>query len=162
MCSICGIVDFSAKTSNLDALLRMWCSLAPLSRGYTYANTGVAISCERTPIFSSTHLDKKGKNRSIAIGSDSCGFFAEDLLFVYESEGLAALRSATAGICFVLVDEKEKLLVISAANEPIYYTEIGKKIIFATKKEALGQFNRELPFSTTEISPQGIILYSKT
>ncbi len=162
MCSICGIVDFSAKTSNLEALLRMWCAIAPLSRGYTYSHGGIAISCERTPIFSSTHLDKKGKNRSIAIGSDACGFFAEDLLFVYESEGLAALRSATAGLCFVLVDEKEKLLVISAADEPMHYAEVAGKIIFATKKEALGQFNRELPLSSTEISPQGIILYSKT
>ena len=162
MCSICGIVDFSAKTSNLEALLRMWRALAPLGRGYTYSHGGVAISCERTPIFCATHNDKKGKNRSLAIGSDSCGFFAEDLLFVYESEGLSALRSATTGLCFVLIDEKERLLVISAADEPIYYTEADSKIIFATKKEALGQFNRELHLSSSEISPQGIILYSKT
>ena len=162
MCSICGIVDFSAKTSDVEALLRMWRALAPLGRGYTYSHGGVALSCERTPVFSATHSDKKGNGCSVAIGTDSCGFFAEDLLFVYESEGLSALRSATTGLCFVLVDENERLLVISAANEPMHYAEADGKIIFATKKEALGQFDRELRLTPNEISPQGIILYSKT
>ncbi len=162
MCSICGIIDFSAKTSNLEALVRMWKMQAPLGRGYTYSHGGVALSSERTPVFSATHSGKKGKNRSIALGSDACGFFAEDLLFVYESEGLSALRTATHGICFALVDEKEKLLVISAADEPLYYAELGGKIIFASKKEALASFDRELPLSPSKIAPRGIILYSKT
>ena len=162
MHSICGIIDFSAKTSSIDALLRMWTTLAPLGRGYTYSHGGVAITCERTPVFSATHSDKKGKNRTLALGSEASGFFAEDLLFVYESEGLSALRAATAGLCFALVDEKEKLLLLSAADEPIHYTEIDGKIIFATKKEALGTFADKLPLTLGEISPRGVVLYSKT
>ena len=162
MCSICGIVDFSAKTSNIDALLRMWRALAPLGRGYTYANGGIAISCERTPIFSATHCAKNKKNRTLALGSVCSGFFAEDLLFVYESEGLSALRSASAGLCFALVDENEKLLLLSASNDPLHYAEIDGKIIFATKKEALGAFADKLPFTLGEISPRGVVVYSKT
>ena len=162
MCSLCGIIDFSAKTSDIDALLRMWTAQAPLGRGYTYSHRGVALTCERMPVFSATHSDKKGNYRTLVLGSDSSGFFAEDLLFVYESEGLSALRSATEGLCYALVDEEEKLLFLSAANEPLHYAEIDEKIIFATKKEALGAFADKLPLTFDEISPRGVVLYSKT
>ena len=162
MCSICGIIDFSAKTSNIDALLRMWTALAPLARGYTYSHRGIALCCERSAELSATHIDKKGQNCTLALGSDSSGFFAEDLLFAYESEGLSALRCATAGLCFALIDEKEKLLFLSAADEPLHYADLGGKIIFATKKEALGAFADKLPLTFDEISPNGVVIYSKT
>ena len=159
---ICGTVDFSANISDLNPLIEMWKSLAPLGRGYTYAHGGVALACERAPSFSATHFLPSGKSIAAVLGAPCEGLFAEDLLFVYETEGLSALCSFAKGVCFALCDQKQKLLVISAADEPVFFAQKEKKIIFASKKEALSLINQELPYSAVKISPYGFALYSMT
>ena len=162
MTSFCGLVDFSAKTSDVSSLIAMWRSLAPLGRGFLSLNGGVSLICERAPHLSASHPLLMGGSISVVLGAECEGVFAEDLLLVYENEGLASLCAFGEKTCFALADQKEKLLVISAQSEPIFIAEKDSKIIFAPKKEALSLICEELPYSASKIAPYGFALYSKT
>ena len=162
MCEICGIIDFSRKNIAFDTLLQMWRASAPLGSGFSYINFGVALACERDERISAIHRATASENRILMLGENKCNFSANELLYIYENEDLSYLRITTRGICFALLDEKKKLFALSCGSDPLFCSDKDGKIIFASKKEALGHYSPELPFIATTISPNGFVIYSKT
>ena len=162
MCEICGIIDFSKKGCEVSPLLRMWTSSAPLGRGFAYLHAGIAIAGERDKDLCAIHQATANENRILLLGENKRNFLAEELLYIYENEGLSYLKITTRGICFALLDEKKKLFALSCGSDPLFCSDKDGKIIFASKKEALGHYSPELPLIATTISPNGFVIYSKT
>ena len=86
MREICGIIDFSRKNVAFDTLLQMWRASAPLGRGFSYINFGVALACERDERISAIHRATASENRILMLGENKCNFSANELLYIYKKE----------------------------------------------------------------------------
>ena len=168
MGSFCGIIDFSARNTNFDAMTKMWKTMAPLCRGYSYVRGGIALVCEKGKYMSATRpaptSSGRRENCTVMLSSPpSSPLFASELLCRYANDGLWGLGEATREASFVLVDEKEKLLALFSGDCPIFCARSGEKIVFATCREALVAFSvaasSPLLVCPVEISPMGTALF---
>ena len=168
MGSFCGIIDFSAHRTDFMALTRMWKVMAPLCRGYSYVRGGIALVCEKGKHMSATrpapNTTSKRENCTVILASPpSYPLFASELLSRYASKGLSGLNEANRDVSFALVDEKEKLLALFAADSPILCARSENKIVFSSTKESLCAFSKtgepSLLVCPVEISPMGTALF---
>ncbi len=163
--TFCGIVDFSSRTTDFCAIVRMWRSLAPLCRGYSYTRGGVALVCEREKNITATrpspHSKSKRENATVILSapSENKPLLATELITRYLCGGLESLPEVECDVAFALVDESERLLAIFSAKSPIFWARINNKILFSTSRESICAYfdTNTLPPSLcqTEIPPHG-------
>lgn len=166
--TFCGIVDFSSRTTDFCAVVRMWRTLAPLCRGYSYTRGGISLVCERgkniTATRPSPHSRSKRENATVILSSvPKNPLLATELITRYLCGGLESLSAAEREVAFALVDEGERLLVIFSAESPIFWARIENKILFSTSRDSIGAYfdKSTLPplLCQTEISPYGKALF---
>ena len=167
MDTFCGIIDFSAHTTDFQAIVRMWRALAPLSRGYSYVRGGIALVCERGKQLSATRPSPKGtskrQNATVILSAPSkYPLLATELISSYLCGGLEALGCVKRDVAFALVDEGERLLAIFSSDTPIYCAKEKGKIIFSTTRASLEEYSKDVcPYSLshTVIEPHGKALF---
>lgn len=165
----CGIVDFSSHTTDFCAMVRMWRSLAPLCRGFSYTRGGVSLVCERGKNLSATRPSpfsrSKRENATVILSAPPTKnpLLATELITRYICGGLESLEQAEPEISFALVDEGERLLAVFTAGSPIYWAKLEEKILFSTTRESIYAYfgTNTLPPSLyqTEIAPHGKALF---
>ena len=169
MSSICGIIDpssfFVRGDIDFSSLRRMWCSFAPLSRGYTYIKSGIALCCD---FAAGTHASlpcpsNSKKNCSVMLcGSHPSPFFASDILESYFLFGVESLCKIKDSFSFVFFDESEMLLILSCADVPFFCSKVGEKIIFSTERKAVDAYfkgSAYLPMQSVELPQNGFALF---
>ena len=161
MSSVCGIINLRANSSDgveFEALRRMWCASAPLGRGYTYLRNGIALACDNDPRASATLPSPtrraKGENCTVMLcGIPPSPFFAKEILEKYFLFGTESLCEAKEPFSFAFLDEKERLLVLSSANTPLFCARAAEKILFSSDKKAIGAY-----FSASSLMPMQPIM----
>ncbi len=162
--TFCGIVDFSSHTTDFCAIVRMWKSLAPLCRGYSYTRGGISLVCERGKNVTATRPSPSSKSKRenatvILSAAPKNPLLATELITRYICGGLESLEEAERDVAFALVDEGERLLAIFSAESPIFWARINNKILFSTSRESIcayfGTDKAPTFLYQTEISPYG-------
>ncbi len=169
MNSVCGIIDpsliFSGERIDFSALKRMWCSFAPLGRGYTYIKSGIALCCNSAV---STHAtlpcpQEPRKNCSVMLcGTHPSPFFPSDIIESYFLFGTESLCKIKDTFSFVFLDESNRLLIISCADIPFYCSRVGEKIIFSSERVAIDAYfegSTDLFVPPVQLPPNGFALF---
>ena len=158
----CGIVDFSSHTTDFCATVRMWRSLAPLCRGFSYTRGGISLVCERGKNLTATRPSPTSKSRRenatvILSAPPKNPLLATELITRYCCDGLESLCEAECDVAFALVDEGERLLAVFSGECPIFFARIDKKILFSTSRDSIYAYFSQNPIPPslcqTEIPP---------
>ena len=168
MDAFCGIIDFSSHTTDFQALVRMWRTLAPLSRGYSYVRGGIALVCERGKHLSATRPSpnsrSKRENATVILSSPSKNpMLANELITRYVCDGLDSLCEAKSDVAFAIVDEGKRLFALFSADCPIFWARTKNTVLFSTSRDSICAYanGKFPPFSLchTVIDPHGKALF---
>ena len=174
MSAICGVIDLNfekngKKKSSFSLLRNMWCASAPLGRAYAYINNGFSVCCDRQKgaFCSLPCIDAKKKGENCTLILDSSPPFpdyTEELLTRYLHDGAEALCELKDKASFVLLDESDNFIMISAARTPFFFSHdaTDNRFFFATEEGPIlslrdSGINISLP--STRLSPSGIAMY---
>ena len=166
--TFCGTVDFSSRTTDFCAVVRMWKSLAPLCRGYSYTRGGISLMCERGKNISATRpspsSSSKRENATVILSAAPKNpLLATELITRYICGGLESLCEAERDVAFALVDEGERLFAIFSAESTIFWARLNQKILFSTSRDSISAYFGENVVPPTlclsEIAPHGKALF---
>lgn len=182
MCGIAGIVDFSkpVRTSQIDSMTRQIIHRGPDSGG-SFVKGAVGLGIRRLKIidlvtgdqpisnedgsvtvvfngeiynYQDIRKDLSQKGHRLKTGSDT-----ETLVHLYEDHGPKFLNKLNGMFGFALWDEKKQQLLLArdhAGIKPLFYYQLGKKIIFGSEIKTILSI---LPH-TPPVNNDALFLYS--
>ena len=168
MDTFCGTVDFSSRTTDFSGIVRMWRSLAPLSRGFSYVRGGVALVCERGKNLTATRPSptskSKRENATVILSAPPKNpLLASELVTRYICGGLEFLPESERDVAFARVDENERLLAIFSGAYPIFWARINEKILFSATRDSIyayfAAYSVPPALCQTEIPPHSKALF---